>query len=93
MMAAALANALERARRDLEANEVASAATTIAAAASACTAAREAGRRLEPTALATLQELHARCASSFAEARARLARDLTTAGSARRAASAYRPIR
>jgi len=88
-MAEALADAFERARRALEGGHVAEAATTIALAAQACARAEEAGLRLEPRVLESLRELHARCLASLVTLRSHLARELATAGSARRATSAY----
>jgi hypothetical protein len=89
MMAEALADSLERARRALERDEVGEAAATVALAAHTCAAAHESGLRLEPRALATLKDLHSRCFAQANEVRSRIARDLGTKGSARRAASAY----
>lgn len=89
-LAHALEHALERALAALASNDAAAASEALQEANSACAQAERQGLRLAPDALARIRELHHKGADTAQRAAGELARALESAGSARRAASAYR---
>ncbi len=90
MIAEVLAEALERAATALEAGDALTAAAAMTDAGRACQQADVRGERVEGEALPALAALHARCKLGEERTRATLEQALESAGSARRAATAYR---
>jgi hypothetical protein len=90
VIASVLAAALERAATALEVGDPIAAAAAMTEAGRACQQAQARGDRLDDGELAALTELHARCKRGEERARATLEQALESAGSARRAAAAYR---
>ncbi len=90
MIAEALADALGRAAAALEAGDALAAAEAMTEAGRACQQAQARGERVDGEALAALTALHARCERGEVRARGTLEQALESAGSARRAVSAYR---
>ncbi len=89
MIAAEIAEALERAATALEADDAVAAAEALAVALRACAQAETQGLRLDVAALARLRELHGRGEAAAARVAEKIALTLGTAGSARRASAAY----
>ena len=85
-----LAHALERALSALESEDAVLASAALAEAERVCAQAERQGLRLDPETLERLRELHRRGMSAAERAAAKLAHALDSAGSARRAVSAYR---
>ncbi|HEX7625384.1 MAG TPA: hypothetical protein VF400_17530 [Anaeromyxobacteraceae bacterium] len=90
MIAEVLAEALERAATALEAGNAVAAAAAMTDAGRACHQADARGERVDGKALPALAALYARCKLGEERTRATLEQALESAGSARRAATAYR---
>lgn len=89
MIAGEIAEALERAATALDADDAVAASEALAEALRACAAAEAQGLRLDVAALARLRELHGRGEAAAGRVAEKIALALETAGSARRASTAY----
>jgi hypothetical protein len=90
VIAAVLAEALGRAAAALDAGDALAAAAAMTDAGRACQQADTRGERVDGEAFLALAALHARCKLGEERTRATLEKALESAGSARRAATAYR---